>query len=273
MEYKVGVIYNKSKKNAKKLAFSIESWLKNNNCKIFLSDSLSIKPKRLDFVLSIGGDGTMLRVIRAFAPLSVPIKGINLGSLGFLTDTDVNEVFVFLKNILSLGFKIEKRVLLAVEFEYKGEEIKTLAANDGVVHSLSGVNLIAVDIHIDNNFVAEYKCDGVIIATPTGSTAYSLAALGPIVYPSLSVFILTPVSPHTLTQRPMILSSKSNVSFIPKSKGSNGEVVLSVDGQENYILPIKTKINFCLYTKPLKLIKNCSKSYFETLKTKLHWSI
>jgi NAD+ kinase len=273
MRYSVGVIYNKSKRNAKKLAFDIELWLKNNKCKIFLSDSLSISPKKLDFVLSIGGDGTMLRVIRAFSPLLVSIKGVNLGSLGFLTDTDVNEVFVFLKNILSSGFEIEKRVLLAVEFEHKGGKIKTLAANDCVVHSLSCGKLITVDVNIDNSFIVEYKCDGVIIATPTGSTAYSLAASGPIVYPNLSVFILTPVSPHTLTQRPMILSSKSNVSFIARGKDSNGKVMLSVDGQENYILSNETKVNFCLYDKPLKLIKNCSKSYFETLKTKLHWSI
>ncbi|MCA6079729.1 NAD(+)/NADH kinase [Candidatus Endomicrobiellum agilis] len=273
MEYTTGIIYNKSKTNAKKLAFEIASWLKQNRCRVFVSDSMSIKPKKVDFVLSLGGDGTMLKVIRIFSPLSVPIKGINMGSLGFLTDTNTSEIFVLLKNILSLGFRIEKRVLLSAEFEYKNKKIKAIATNDWVVRSLSGGKLITVDVNIDENFTAEYKCDGMIIATPTGSTAYSLAAYGPIVYPNLPVFILTPISPHMLTQRPMILSDKSSISFVTKNKDSNGKIMISIDGQENYTLPNGTKVKFSLYKKPLKLIKNCSKSYFETLKTKLHWSI
>jgi NAD+ kinase len=193
--------------------------------------------------------------------------------MGFLTDTDTNEIFALLENILSSGFRIEKRVLLSAEFEYRGRKVKAIAVNDWVVRSLSGGKLITVDVTIDKNFTAEYKCDGMIIATPTGSTAYSLASYGPIVYPNLSVFILTPISPHTLTQRPMILSDKSNISFIAKNKDSAGKIMVSMDGQENYTLSNGTKIKFSLYRKPLKLIKNRSKSYFETLKTKLHWSV
>jgi NAD+ kinase len=273
MKYSAGIIYNKSKANAKKLAFEISLWLKDNKCKVFLNDSVSIKPKKIDFVLSIGGDGTMLKVIRTFSPLSVPIKGINLGSLGFLTDTDRDEVYDFLKNLLSSSFKIEKRILLSVEFIHNSKKVKTIAANDCVIRSLTGGKLISVDVNIDKNFIAEYKCDGMIIATPTGSTAYSLAASGPIVYPNIPVFIITPISPHTLAQRPMILSDKSSVSFTAKNKYATGKIVVSIDGQENYTLPNSSKVKFSLYKKPLKLIKNCSKSYFETLKTKLHWSV
>ncbi|MCA6069787.1 MAG: NAD(+)/NADH kinase [Endomicrobium sp.] len=273
VNYSVGIIYNKSKANAKKLALRIALWLKQNKCKVFVSGSMSAKAKKFDFVLSVGGDGTMLKIIRTFSPLSVPVKGINLGSLGFLTDVDTDEVLILLKNILSSGFKIEKRILLLVEFEYKGKKLKTVAVNDCVVRSLSGGKLITVDVDIDKNFTAEYKCDGMIIATPTGSTAYSLAASGPIVYPNLPVFILTPISPHTLTQRPMILPSKSSISFVAKNKYSNGKIMVSIDGQENYTLPNGAKIKFSTYKKSLKLIKNCSRSYFETLKTKLHWSV
>jgi NAD+ kinase len=273
MQYTAGIIYNKSKANAKKLAFKIAVWLKDNTCKVFLSDSISLKPRKFDFVLSIGGDGTMLKVIRTFSPLSVPIKGVNLGSLGFLTDTDTNEVFEFLKHLLSSGFKIEKRILLSVEFEYDGEKIKTIAANDCVIRSLTGGKLISVDVTINEDFTTEYKCDGMIISTPTGSTAYSLAAFGPIVYPNIPVFILTPISPHTLTQRPMILSDKTKVSFAAKNKYGNGKIMISIDGQENYTLQNSAIVKFSLYKKQLKLIKNRSKSYFETLKTKLHWSV
>jgi NAD+ kinase len=273
MKYRAGVIYNKSKANAKKLALRIAAWLKQNKCGVFVNDSIALRPKKVDFVLSIGGDGTMLKVVRTFASLSVPIKGINLGSLGFLTDTDTDEVLYLLKNVFSLGFKIEKRILLSVEFEYNSKKLKLIAVNDCVVRSLSGGKLITVNVGMDKDFTVEYKCDGMIIATPTGSTAYSLAASGPIVYPNLSVFILAPISPHTLTQRPMIVSDKSNISFVAKTKYGNGKIMVSIDGQENYTLPSGTKVKFSLYKKPLKLIKNCSKSYFETLKTKLHWSV
>jgi NAD+ kinase len=274
MKYHIGIIYNKSKSNAKKLALEILSWLRQNNCKVFVSESISsIQPKKLDFVLSLGGDGTMLKVIRTFSPLSVPIKGINLGSLGFLTDTNTNEVYNLLDDIFKVGIKVEKRLLLSAEFKYKNKKIKRVAANDCVVRPLSGGRLICVDVQIDKNFTAEYKCDGMIVSTPTGSTAYSLAAFGPIVYPNLPVFILTPISPHTLTQRPMLLSDKNSIFCTAKNKYSHGKVIVSIDGQENFTVDNATKIKFSLYKKPLKLIKNCSKSYFETLKTKLHWSV
>ena len=273
MKYSAGVIYNKSKTNAKKTALEIAGWLKKNKCRVFVCDSHSVKAKKVDFILSIGGDGTMLKVIRTFSPLSVPIKGINMGSLGFLTDTDINEIHAFLNNILKYGIKIEKRVLLSAEFKYNGKKFKTIAANDCVVRSAVGGKLITVDVNIDKKFTAEYKCDGVIIATPTGSTAYSLAASGPIVYPTLPVFILTPISPHTLAQRPMIISDKNCIGFSAKNKNNSGKILISIDGQENYALDNGSSIKFSLYKKPLKLIKNCSKSYFETLKKKLNWGI
>jgi len=273
MDYSVGIIYNKSKTGAKKLSCEIAAWLKDNKCKVFVSDSCSIKAKKADFVLSIGGDGTMLKVIRVFSPLGAAVKGINLGSLGFLTDIDVSEIYALLKNILQNGIKIEKRILLSVEFEHNGKKVKAVAANECVIKSLSGLKLITVDLNIDKKFTAQYKCDGMIIATPTGSTAYSLAASGPIVYPNLPVFIATPISPHTITQRPMILSDKSDLTISAKSKYSNGKILVSMDGKENFYVPNGAKIKLSLYKKNLKLIKNCSRSYFETLKTKLHWSV
>jgi NAD+ kinase len=273
MNYSAGVIYNKSKTGAKKLACEIAAWLKNNKCRVFTSDSHSVKAKKADFVLSVGGDGTMLKVIRTFSPLGVAVKGINLGSLGFLTDIDVNEVYALLNSILQDGVKVEKRILLSVEFEHNGKKIKAVAANECVVRSLSGFKLITVDLSMDKKFTAQYKCDGMIIATPTGSTAYSLAAFGPIVYPNLPVFIAAPISPHTITQRPMVLSDKSDLTISAKNKYPNGKILVSIDGQENFLIPNGSKVKLSLYKKNLKLIKNCSKSYFETLKKKLHWSV
>jgi NAD+ kinase len=112
-----------------------------------------------------------------------------------------------------------------------------------------------------------------IVSTPTGSTAYSLSASGPIVSPDLSVLLLTPISPHTLTQRPMILSYNNDIFLSAYNKSNLGNILISIDGQENYFLPDNTEIKFSLYKKPLKLIKNCSQPYFETLKKKLHWGV
>ncbi|MCL1901485.1 MAG: NAD(+)/NADH kinase [Endomicrobia bacterium] len=273
MKYSAGIIYNKSKPNAKKLAHDIAAWLKSNKCRVFVCDSHSVKAKKVDFVLSIGGDGTMLKVVRTFSPLAVPVKGINLGSLGFLTDTDPNEIYMLLKDIFTYGIKIEKRALLSVEFEQNGKKIKKIATNDCVVRSTSGSKLINVAVSVDKKSTTDYKCDGIIFATPTGSTAYSLAASGPIVVPNLSVFILTPICPHTLTQRPMILSDKNEVELKANNKNKSGNILISIDGQENFYIPNDGKVRLSLYKKQLKLIKNCSKSYFETLKTKLNWGV
>ncbi|MDR2425979.1 MAG: NAD(+)/NADH kinase [Endomicrobium sp.] len=272
MKYSAGIIYNKTKPGAKKLAGDIALWLKGNKCRVFVCDSRSAKAKKADFVLSVGGDGTMLKVIRIFSPFSVPVKGINLGSLGFLTDTDTEEIYALLKDIFKSGMKIEKRVLLSVEFTVNGKKIKKIATNDCVVRS-SGSTLINVAVSIDKESTTNYQCDGIIFATPTGSTAYSLAASGPIVMPNLPVFILTPICPHTLTQRPMILSDKNEAELRANNKNNAGKILISLDGQENFQIPNGSKVRLSIYRKQLKLIKNFSKSYFETLKTKLHWGV
>jgi NAD+ kinase len=273
-KYTFVLIYNKYKKDALNLALNISSYLKKHECKVFINNSATITPRKVDFVISIGGDGTMLKVIRTFAPLSVPIKGINLGSLGFLADTDLNEVVQLLNNLISKKFNIEYRNLLTVEFNYKTSKIRQIAVNDCIVKSLLCSKLIIVDIKINNIFIANYKCDGIIIATPTGSTAYSLAATGPIVYPDLPVFILTAISPHTLSQRSIVISNKNLISFTAKNKSDSGKIMISIDGQKNYIVDNDEVINCYLYNKSFKLIiQNNNKSFFETLQKKMHWGI
>jgi NAD+ kinase len=273
MKLDVGIVYNKSKSAAKKLSLDIAHFLKQNNCKATISGSMDARAKKYDFVLSIGGDGTMLKVIRTFAPLSVPIKGINLGALGFLTDTNIDEIYSVLKDIFQKGIKVEKRALLSAEFDLKGKKARALAANDFVVSSLSDRKLISINISIDGKTNTEYNCDGMIIATPTGSTAYSLSAWGPIVYPTLPISILTPICPHTLSQRPMIVSGDKQISLYAHNKKSKAKILLCADGQDNFTLTNASKISFSLYKKPIKLIKNCSKPYFETLKKKLKWGV
>ncbi|MDR2860322.1 MAG: NAD(+)/NADH kinase, partial [Elusimicrobiota bacterium] len=169
--------------------------------------------------------------------------------------------------------KVEKRVLLSAEFIHNGRKVKAVAANEFVVRSLAGGKIISVNVSIDEKTTTEYKCDGMIIATPTGSTAYSLAAFGPIVYPTLPISILTPISPHMLSQRPMILSEDKQIFLWAQNKENTAKILISVDGQDNFTIANKSKIRFSIYKKPLKLIENCSKPYFETLKKKLNWGV
>ncbi|MDR2709437.1 MAG: NAD(+)/NADH kinase [Elusimicrobiota bacterium] len=273
MKYRVCIIYNKTKPLAKKLSFEIEQFLQKHSCRVEIYDSLKIKVKKFDFVLSLGGDGTMLKVMRSFAPIGVPIKGINLGTLGFLTDTNCDEVFSLLENILTAGIKIENRIMLEAQFFYKGKKTKIIAANEFVVRSIDIGKLISVDISIENKTITQYKCDGMLIATPTGSTAYSLAASGPIVYPTLAVSILVPICPHMLSQRPMILSQDEKISLWAYNKDNNSKILITADGQDKYLLKNNSSIVFKIYSKRVKLISNFSKPYFQTLEKKLHWGV
>ncbi|MDR0985164.1 MAG: NAD(+)/NADH kinase [Endomicrobium sp.] len=269
MKYKIAIIYNKSKSFARKISLDIAFFFRKQKCIVFVNSLLNIKKcPKVDFAISIGGDGTMLKVISYLAPLSIPIKGINLGSLGFLADTEVNNMFDLLRDILESGLKIEERTMLSIEFLYKNTTTKTISANDCIIRPLSVRKIIIVKIIIEEEYVKKYNCDGIIIATPTGSTASSLSASGPVIYPTLPVFVLTPILPHTLTYRSMVLSNKQNVTFVVNTKDNKGKIIISIDGQKNFIINNNTEIKFSLYKKNLKLIKNCCSSYFKTLNTK-----
>jgi NAD+ kinase len=273
MKYNAGIIYNKSKPNAKKFSGEIAEFLRRFNCGSIVSESMRPKIQKYDFILSLGGDGTMLKVLRTFASFCVPVKGVNLGTLGFLTDTNPDEVFTLIENIFKEGIKTTDRSLICAQFTHKGKKIKVVAVNEFVVKSLANGKMINVNIDIAGEATTKYKCDGMIIATPTGSTAYSLAASGPIVYPTVPVSIITPICPHTFSQRPMILAQDEKITIIAYNKENTAKLLLTADGQDKYTLRNFAAIHFSLYKHPIRLISNCSKPYFQTLKKKLHWGV
>ncbi|MCL2389790.1 MAG: NAD(+)/NADH kinase [Elusimicrobia bacterium] len=274
MGYKIGIVYNNSKKHVNALVGELCVWLKNKNCKavLFPSNAL-VKVSKVDFALSLGGDGTLLKAARAFAPLGVAIKGINLGTLGFLTNVEGTEIYKALEDIIENGILAENRQLFCAEISLGKKKIKTVFANDCFVKSGCNGRLISLDVFSGNSFVAEYKSDGIIVSTPMGSTAYSLAAGGAIVHPALNVMLLTPICPHTLTQRPMILPASTSITISTKGKTKNDKVVVNIDGQENYALNKDGCVKITAYPKPLKIIKNAGAGYFETLRKKLKWGV
>lgn len=273
MNYIVGIAYNHLKPNAKQYCNEISNWLKKKNIKVkYIPYKLNKNPK-VDFIISLGGDGTILRISRLVSKYSIPVMGVNLGTLGFLTDTDMKNVFCSLDNILNNGIVCEERIMLDIEIATKKGIVKTTALNDCVIRSVYNGRLTSIDAFINKKFLSSYKGDGVVIATPTGSTAYSLALSGPIIYPTLSLFIIAPISPHTLTHRPMILDSNNVLEFISTNDNKKTDLIVSVDGQESYILDKNKKVKIKIYPKKAKLIRDKNYSYFDTLKTKLKWGV
>ncbi|MBU2614598.1 MAG: NAD(+)/NADH kinase, partial [Elusimicrobia bacterium] len=228
---KILIVYNPIKREAVAELKNLKKWFYSNkqNEVTALSSDAKILPEA-DICITLGGDGTILRVAKIIAPLGIPVLGVNTGSLGFLAGTDPGEMFSIIEKSISGKFKIEERLMLDIETSGKSY----LALNDCVIRSGSSSRVILLNVKVNNLALAEYIGDGLIISTPTGSTAYSLAAGGPIVSPKLPLFIVSPICPHTLSQRPIILSSDSNiVTEVPKYK-SNKNIVISIDGQENF---------------------------------------
>ncbi|MBN1621369.1 MAG: NAD(+)/NADH kinase [Endomicrobiales bacterium] len=268
---KVGIIFNPEKPKARKELTKLSGWLKRKKCSVISMPSSNKKISSLDFALTLGGDGTMLKASRMLASARIPVLGINLGSLGFLAETNPKEVYTLLQDILNDRYRVEERMMLSVTIKSNKKLTKNYALNDVIIHSGKDNRVVTVTAEINDEFVADYIGDGIIVATPTGSTAYSLAANGPIVHPVLSVFILTPICPHTLTQRPLIVPSQSRLTLNLDSKIKESKPVLSIDGQINHILNKGDLIKISASNESLRLIVNPRRKYLKVLRTKLKW--
>jgi NAD+ kinase len=228
-----------------------------------------IGKKHPDFALVLGGDGTLLSAARAVAHEGVPILAVNLGSLGFLTEIPLNELYRALEAVDQGQCPIELRSVLECQLVRKGECISNnFALNDVVVNKSAIARLVEFDLYIDDNFVFQYKADGVIIATPTGSTAYSLAAGGPVLMPSVDAFVVTPVCPHSLTHRPLVVTEKSQIELHVET--GEEEAFLSIDGQVG--LPVQQGDHVICHRAAhnVKLMR-VRHNFFEILRNKLKW--
>jgi NAD+ kinase len=225
--------------------------------------------REVDLVIVLGGDGTLLSVARAASDRPVPILGVNLGTLGFLTEITLDELFAALERVLAGEVRVEARMRLDVRALREGRELgRFLALNDAVLTQADLARMIDLETRADGGEVTTYHADGLIVATPTGSTAYSLSAGGPIVLPELEAFLLTPICPHTLTQRPLVLPHSSQIEICVRSRN---EVQLTVDGQEGIALREGDVVSVCRSDHPVRLIASPFRSRFEILREKFHW--
>ena len=222
-----------------------------------------------DFAVVLGGDGTLLSAARAVAHEGVPILAVNLGSLGFLTEIPLNELYGALEAADQGQCPIESRSVLASQVVRGNECISQyFALNDVVVNKSAISRLMEFDLYIDGNFVFQYKADGVIIATPTGSTAYSLAAGGPVMMPSVSGFVVTPVCPHSLTHRPLVVTDKSEIEL--RVETGDEQAFLSIDGQVGLPVEQGDRVVCCRAAHHVKLMR-LRRTFFEVLRNKLKW--
>lgn len=221
-----------------------------------------------DVIISLGGDGSMLSSARTTGNHGIPILGINLGSLGFLTEVTQERIVEALELLKETKYKIEERMVL--EARIPGAESKDLfALNDIVIHHGEATNLVKLDLYSDKELVCSYNADGIIISTPTGSTAYSLSVGGPIINPLMEAISVSPISPHTLTLRPIIFPADNVINVVPGAGG--GRIQVSIDGRSAGHLEEGQKIVIKKAAYKIKLIKFDSTSFYEVLRTKLHW--
>ncbi|HKN24192.1 MAG TPA: NAD(+)/NADH kinase [Candidatus Acidoferrum sp.] len=223
-----------------------------------------------DLLLVLGGDGTLLAAAREAAPHGIPILPINLGGLGFLTSFTLEELYPALEEALAGCAPISERVMLLAERTHNGNTLtQQRVLNEAVVHKGTLARMIELELYIDGGFVCRYRADGLIVATPTGSTAYSMSAGGPIVHPAVESILITPICPHTLSDRPIVVPDVSTVEL--RMAENSDSVFLTLDGQTGVPLQAADRVRITRAVERLKLIHPQNKTYFEILRNKLKW--
>ncbi len=280
----IGIFESTSRKESIEYAEMAVSKLKDKNLDCYADPSLIEKfkseelkqyvnsvqykdfEKHVDLVISFGGDGTMLSAARFLINSDVPIMGFNVGKLGFLAEYSVENFDKILNDLITGNYRVIERAVLETEFE--GEVIYAL--NDFVIEKKDSSRLITIDAFTNDHLIASIRADGLIVTTPTGSTAYSLSCGGPIIAPSTKVICLTPISPHTLTLRPLVLSDNNSLTF--KVFSPTNEAILVADGQVKRILNNSEIVIIKKSNETIKLIKPTDSTYYDLLRQKLLWA-
>jgi NAD+ kinase len=279
---RIAILCKTSSERAVEAATGVADWLLERGHDVVMDDPLArslgldagVPDRELaegtDLAVVLGGDGTLLRAARALSQGQVPILGINLGRLGFLTDTDAEHMEEVLERVLDGDYSVEERMMLSAEVHRRGQVIGPREAfNDIVVNKGALAQVMRVETRVNDRFVSSYLADGIIVSTPTGSTAYGLAAGGPIVEPTTEVILVAPICPHILTNRPLIISDASVIDCIVTE--ARGEAFLTIDGQEGFPLEPGDRIRVVRSPNRARLVQCASADFFDILRRKMRW--
>jgi NAD+ kinase len=273
----VALFPNISKQSSKNLALGIREFLATRDVKVVVEDELaetigaaplsSVSPKSVTFSVTMGGDGTILQVVHNHPELEAPIVGVNVGKLGFMADVPISEVYPCLQDLLAGDYTVEERLMADGE-TVTGESC--FAVNEMSIHRSRNPSLVGLAIHVDGLYLNTFEADGIIVATPTGSTAYSLAAGGPILTPEIHAFVLTPISPHTISNRPIVLLPKKEIQIQYLSEREPVEVAF--DGISRCQMKTGEVFRIRKSSRTFRLIRLPRQDFYSTLRTKLGWS-
>ena len=280
---KVGITSKPKKAEVREVVPPLIHWFRDRQVEVFVDKETAATldgreksltrnemPGQVDLIVVLGGDGTLLATARALNRKPVPLLAVNLGGLGFLTVITREELFATLELVLAGNLRSECRVQIEADIVRADEVIASyLALNDAVLNKGAIARVLDFDVWIDNKFISTYKSDGLIVSTPTGSTAYSLAAGGPVIIPSVAAFIVTPICAHTLTNRPIVLPDSAIIEVAVKSQRES--VYLTVDGQVGIALRSDDTVRIKRAASHVELIQSPHKTYFEILRQKLKW--
>lgn len=280
--HSIGVCVKADHPRAEETLRTLAGWLRQEGIEVLADEgsagALGVDPKsqqelagQVDLIVVLGGDGTLLSVARATGTRSVPILGVNLGRLGFLTEVNVDELLPALDKVMAGETRIESRMRMEVRVLRDGAPLSEYQAlNDAVITKTALSRMIDLDAWADGAHVTTYHADGLIISTPTGSTAYSLSAGGPLLLPGLDALLLTPICPHSLTQRPLVTTRDTEIEIVVQSGGQE-DVALTVDGQEGMRLLDGDRVLARVSEHPVSLVGSPFRSRYEILHAKLRW--
>lgn len=278
----VGVVVKPNHKEAWQTACELSDWLGERNinlvgkphtetevCDIETAETGEFK-EGIDLIVVLGGDGTMISTARLTGKKETLVLGINYGSLGYLTEFRIEEMFPALEEILKGNYEVDSRVMLEVKHFRDGEMLDSgRVLNDVVINKAVLARIIEIEVSLNDLFVNSFRADGLIISTPTGSTAYNLSAGGPIVYPSMNAMVLTPICPFTLTNRPIVIPDSAEINL--KLKNQSDGVVLTLDGQIGYQMQIGDCVSIRKSATSFNLVQPPNRNYFDVLRNKLKW--
>ncbi|MCA1796284.1 MAG: NAD(+)/NADH kinase [Desulfuromonadaceae bacterium] len=284
----IGLYAKRTNPDAIKVAEDLCLWLQEKQIEVWIEEELGADihaanpriaftsanaddiPAEVEVIVVLGGDGTLISVARSIGARGVPILGVNLGSLGFLTEITLEELYSQLEMVIAGNFSISERIRLECHIKRDGDNVAEYdVLNDVVINKGALARIIDIEIWVGRDYLTTFKADGLIISSPTGSTGYNMAAGGPIVYPGVNCLMITPICPHMLTNRPIIVSDRSVITV--RMRFDNERVFCTADGQVGMALQGHDVLEIKQAQVGTSLIKSATKDYFEVLRTKLRW--